>query len=522
MLVYIDERSAGYIAIGIAQQTKKPVVIICTSGTAALNFYPAIAESLYQKVPLVVLTADRPAELLGQQDGQMINQDLVFEKNCLHSVSLPSYLYGKENAKSTAQIVAKSVQLAKNCQGPVHINIPLREPLYPNKLSKTVAAQSNRENIDGNLQPINNTSFTHNFVTSINESWNKYARKIILIGQYPTDNELYTALHILSSRNDVVILGDVLSNKQSVVTSPSFDFILSHCDPKTHALLNPDLLISFGGPIVSKSLKLWLKSIQPKVHYRIQQHQPLVNTYGNVTEFVNAKPEDILFLLHSTVINDVSIAYKKLWQLLDSRANSEIKRFIKTTPFSELTAVNTILNAIPDAVNLHLANSSVVRYVSLLGDLNPSWILNGNRGTSGIDGCNSTAVGASIVNNRLTVLLTGDVGFLYDKNAFWNNHIADNLRIIVINNNGGGIFTLIDGPSQHPNQELFFTTPHNGSIRNTALDNGLEYYFCESNSGLEKALKTFFNPSNKSAVLEIKVNMKENASLFNRFKKIKI
>ena len=518
----IDERSAGYIALGIAQQTKNPVVLICTSGTAALNLYPAIAEALYQKVPLVVLTADRPSELLGQQDGQMINQNLVFEKNCLRSEVLPSYQFGKENLKNTAQLVVKSVQYAKNYQGPVHINIPLREPLYPSKLQKAASPQLNSEENDGKLQPINNASFTHSFVTSVNENWNKYSRKIILIGQYPLDNELYTALQLWSSRNDVVIISDVLSNKQSVVTASFFDFILSHTDSKTLDLLKPELLISFGGPLVSKSLKLWLKSIQPKVHYRIQQDEQLVNTYGNVTEFVKCKPEEILYLLHSTEHDEVSIAYKKLWELLDASAKTEISNFINQHSFSEIAAVANILKTIPDAVNLHIANSSVVRYVSLLGELNPSWLLNGNRGTSGIDGCTSTAVGASIVNNRMTVLLTGDVGFLYDKNAFWNNYISDNLRIIVINNNGGGIFTLIDGPSQHPNQEVYFTTPHNGSIRNTALDNGLEYYFCDSKTGFDIALKTFFNAQNKSAVLEVKVNMKENAALFKRFKKIKI
>ena len=513
----VDERSAGYMALGMAQQLQEPVILICTSGTAALNFYPAIAEAFYQKIPLLILTADRPPELINQQDGQMIDQKNVYGNHVRASFQLQNYSEGKENFEETSAIVSEAIHISNGIvKGPVHINVPLSEPLYP--ANYEITELRNYENTKLSNQPINQSS-NH----QIKKAWNESKKKLILIGQYPVDNDLFTSLYHLKNQNDVVILSDVLSNKQSVCTAPHFDFILSHCSEKTLEELEPDMLISYGGSVLSKSLKIWLKKQKPKHHFRIQQNNELIDTYKNVTTFIEGNPTAILKNLTKKNLLPELSDYKNLWEKLDELASIKVKSFLeKENYLSELHAMETVLNNLPDAINLHVSNSSSIRYLSLLGNLNPSWTMSGNRGTSGIDGCTSTAVGAAIINNKPTVLITGELGFLYDRNALWNNHVPDNLRIIVFNNLGGGIFQLIDGPSNHNEQLNYFTTPHHQSVKNTCIDNGLNYYSCSSQKDLDKILKQFLDPMKKAAVLELNFSRAENAKIFKQFKNIKL
>lgn len=513
----IDERSAAHIALGMAQQLQEPVVLICTSGTASLNFYPAIAEAFYQKIPLIILTADRPPELLNQQDGQMVKQKNVFGDHVRANFELENYFHGKENIKETSTIISNGINISNGIvKGPVHINVPLSEPLYPTKENKFESLRV-RE-FEGAIQTTNQANYQ-----TIIKAWSESKKKMILIGQYPVDNNLFTQLFELNKHQDVVILCDVLSNKQSVCTAPHFDFTISQCSEKTLRELEPDMLITFGGPVLSKSLKLWLKKQKPKYHFRIQPNNELVDTYKNVTDYIDADPSIVLTNLPENLKENTFSDFKHLWKKIDELASVKIKSFLeRNNNSSELHAMEIIINNLPDAINLQISNSSSIRYISLIGNLNPSWTVSGNRGTSGIDGCASTAVGAAIINNKPTIFITGDLSFLYDRNALWNNHVPDNLRIIVFNNFGGGIFQLIDGPSSHKKQLSYFTTPHQQSVKNTAIDNGLDYYFCASQNDLSKTLKEFLDPNKKAAVLELKFDRNENAKIFKQFKKIKL
>ncbi|MFA6261347.1 MAG: 2-succinyl-5-enolpyruvyl-6-hydroxy-3-cyclohexene-1-carboxylic-acid synthase [Bacteroidia bacterium] len=511
----VDERSAAFIALGMAQQLQEPVILICTSGTAVLNFYPAVAEAFYQHIPLIILSADRPPELLDQQDGQMIHQVKVFGKHVLLAENLPDYAIGKENFKLTATIARQAFQTAMGLpKGPVHINIPLHEPLYKIS-SKLPAIPSMKPEKRNQNKPIPD-------FTGLKNAWEQCGKRLILLGQGPVSDKLFTALYRIKKQQNAVIMCDPASNQFSFNTTSRFDTMLSQANFKTLEMLQPDCIVSAGGPLVSKTLKLWLKNHKPKFAFRIRTESARVDTYNHKPTYLDCEVHDVLNLLNNITCKKpaTAFAYMQLWETAGLSAEMAMNQFLNRNEFSELHATRMVLNQIPDAVNLHIGNSSVIRYVSLLGELNPSWTVHSNRGTSGIDGCSSTAVGAAAVNNKMTVLLTGDLGFLYDKNAFWNNLVQNNLRIIVINNGGGGIFSLIDGPGQHPENLPFFTTPHHQNIRLTALDNNLEYYFCDSAESLKQQLNSFFQPGEKSAVLEIQSNMKHNASVFKRFKKI--
>ncbi len=523
----IDERSAAYQALGMAQQTHKPVVLICTSGTAAANYLPAVTEAFYQHIPLVVITADRPEELLHQQDGQMINQVNLFGTHVKHFCQLPSYPHHQPNFKETTRLVADALAHAGGqTMGPVHINVPLTEPLY-DKLPPSTKLRELEKNTEHwlrtHLHSSSSSSQTPNFA-DVEHAWINSKKRMLLIGQGMMHESWITPLLKLQQQKEVLILGDLTSNKNEYTTITNFDKLISSASPQLLKELQPDVLITLGGPVLSKSLKNWLRGQQPKWHFRIQPIGPVVNTYQNITHVLHNQVSDVLQQLSVIDLEDKTPAqaYINKWKQASAQLQSRLTAFLNKPIWSELHAVNSVMKALPIGANLQLANSSSVRYVSWLGQHLPGLIINSNRGTSGIDGCTSTAVGAAMVNLRPTVLLTGDLAFLYDRNALWQSQLPPNLRIVVLNNGGGGIFTLIDGPTRNQAFKQFFTTPQPKSmIKDVAGEFGLDYYFCDSPSRLTKTLDDFFNPLHQASVLELKFDMKKNAQVFQQFKNIK-
>lgn len=528
----VDERSAAFIALGIAQQSKQPVVLICTSGTAVANYFPAIAESFYQHIPLLVISADRPKALLNQQDGQMINQNNFYGTHIKSFYTIPELMDKELLLNESIKITLNAIQdIFSNEMGPVHINVPLSEPLYgkiPSELqlkkieslilknekfikSKSLQDQIKMKKTDFNL---------------LQKAWLSSSKKVLLLGHDIHYNENVTSLLKLKHNNQIVILSDVASGQYDCATISNFDKLLASLSKNELEQLQPDLLISIGGPVLSKSLKKWLQSQKPNHHIRIQQNKPIVDTYNNVTKVIYTTNEDGLKSLASFNFtgNKTSITYKTRWEQLSFQLHKKVNTFIdKTTQWNELSATAIVLKSLQPGVNLQLANSSVVRYVSWLGSSLNGFVVNSNRGTSGIDGCTSTAVGAAMVNQRQTVLLTGDLAFLYDKNAFWIESIPRNLRVIVFNNMGGGIFSLIDGPNKIKKFTHYFTTPQKqSSVKDVAQLFGLDYYFCNEKNKLEKTLETFLNPLSSAAVLELKFDMQVNAKVFQHFKNIKL
>jgi 2-succinyl-5-enolpyruvyl-6-hydroxy-3-cyclohexene-1-carboxylate synthase len=217
--------------------------------------------------------------------------------------------------------------------------------------------------------------------------------------------------------------------------------------------------VSLGGSVLSKALKLWLKKQKPIKHIRLQDDDTKVDTYGNVTDYL---PSNQLEAIIENIVEanpSQTESYLQLWKQLEDKAALAIQHFIANnnpiTEKSELLSVSNILNALPQNSQLQIANSSSVRYVSYLGLPEKNITAFCNRGTSGIDGCTSTATGAAIVSKEIVTLITGDLAFFYDRNAFWNKYVPNNLRIVLLNNQGGGIFSLIDGPNSQPELEEF-------------------------------------------------------------------
>ena len=502
----IDERSAAYMALGMAQQLQKPVALICTSGTAALNFYPAIAEAFYQKIPLVVLTADRPANLLNQQDGQMINQVNVFGNHVRGSLNFDSILRTSHSELRT--FLNKSMF---PIMGPVHINVPLVEPLYENLEEEIVIEKVEKPlNIFGDFD-------NKNIIDALHQT----QKRVIIVGQNLPDQELLVTLKELAQK-DFAILADVVSNQHESSVLKHFDFLVSQANIETLQVLEPDFIISLGGPVLSKALKLWLKKQKPKFHFRIQQDETLVDTYNNVTEYIYGNNNEVLKSLVNAEFS--SSTYAEYLGLMELKSQRKIAEFINqnNVEFNELVTVNFTLKNIPENSQLQIANSTAIRYVSYLGLPNKNITAFCNRGTSGIDGCTSTAIGAANMTNEIVTLITGDLAFFYDRNAFWNNFVPNNLRIILLNNHGGGIFNLIDGPNTQPELEEFFLTKHKLNAKNLAAENGLSYNLCKNNDEFANALATFYDVSEQAKIIELSFDMDNSAAIFKAFKKIEL
>jgi 2-succinyl-5-enolpyruvyl-6-hydroxy-3-cyclohexene-1-carboxylate synthase len=511
----VDERSAAYIALGMAQQSNKPVVLICTSGTAALNFFPAIAEAFYQQIPLLVLTADRPPELMNQQDGQMIMQRNMYGTHVKASFELPCFAEGKESGSETTTIMSKAISACVNgAKGPVHVNIPLAEPLYPGLSNSKFQPLNAKQNEVESAQEV-----VVKALKTIGPVWQNAKRKLVLIGQMPCNAALTGALHELQNQPDVVIVCDILSNQYQYNTALQFDYLLMRSDSKIQSELAPDCIISLGGPVLSKALKKWIQGCKLQAHFRFNTGAFEVDTYKNATHHFEGDSSGILFQLGLTKNLEEPTRYKQFWQTANKVVADTVGKYAKQNTWSELHAMNAVLDLLPDAANVQVGNSSVIRYVSYLGNIKPSWVLNGNRGTSGIDGCTSTAVGAALVNNRPTFLLTGDIAFLYDNNALWNK-LPDNLKIIIFNNNGGGIFKLIDGPSKHKDQLPYFTTPHTQNIQALAQAKGIAYTKATSIKELISVSKKFFDAISASGILELTFDLNQNSEEFKRFKQL--
>jgi 2-succinyl-5-enolpyruvyl-6-hydroxy-3-cyclohexene-1-carboxylate synthase len=216
---------------------------------------------------------------------------------------------------------------------------------------------------------------------------------------------------------------------------------------------------------------------------------------------------------------ETASTYYARWQQQNKEAAKKIYSLFRNAPFSEFEAVSEVMDCIPENSILHLANSMTVRYANFVG-LSPHQTIEvfANRGTSGIDGCNGTALGAALQTDKMVTLISGDMAFLYDRNSFWHNFLPANLRIVVLNNHGGGIFRLLDGPKGQPEMEKYFETRQPLLAENAAKEYGFTYFHCTSKADLQKHLPAFFDFIGGAKLLEIETNPELNAEVYAQFK----
>lgn len=510
-LSIIDERCAAFFAVGMAQQLKQTVAIACTSGTAALNFAPAIAEAYYQQVPLLVLTADRPEELIDQGDGQTIRQKNLYANYIKASFELPENFATETGLEFGIKLINMAINLTMFPNfGPVHVNLPFAEPIYNRKRLFNSGIK--------NIRPLERRfKLKNKKLKSFAETWNNCEKKLLIAGMMCPDY-IDTKLFIrVIDDPSVVLLTETTSNLDIPGALPCIDKVVSTILPDEAEKFKPDLLVTFGGHVVSKMVKEFFRKYKPKEHWNIDPVTYKMDSYQCLTSAIRMDLNSFFGKLSERTY-PVKSTFRKVWFNRDKRSERRHQAFIHGCEYSDLKVFGTILNAIPQGSHIQLGNSTPVRYAQLFRQ-NKNHPHFSNRGTSGIDGTVSTAAGACYVSSQLTTLITGDLGFLYDSNALMNHYLSPNLRIIIINNSGGGIFRFIDGPDKTGYLEEFFETRHSWRAEFIAKNFDIPYSCAENLVELKKHLTSFFKPGrdNKPAILEVMTPNEKNGEILRSY-----
>ena len=488
-----DERSAAYFALGMAQHSGEAVALVCTSGTAVLNFAPAIAEAYYQNLPLLVFTADRPAEMIDQADVQTLRQTNIFANYIKASFDLPVETAMDADLDFSDRQVSQAIDTAVSYpQGPVQINVPMREPIYT-----ALPETHSNPKIIKTLKT--NSGLTAESLTELQHSWLLHKRKLIVFGVFPKSEALNALANRLAQEPDVVVIAENLSNiaGKKIITQPEslFSRINSHENKDSFA---SDLLITIGHSVICKQLKIFLRGNIPAEQWQIESSMPYVDTYKSLTTIIPGLATDVLSEMpFGQAESDFSTTYYS--EMTKIAAHHE--DFVNNKHLSDMSVTVELLKQTPANTVLHLANSTSVRWTQLFParkDL--TYIC--NRGTSGIDGSMSTAAGYAYSSQLPTVFLTGDLSFIYDSNALWNNYIGKNLKIITMNNNGGNIFHFIGDKELMAGSLDFFTTPHHVKIKALVEAYGLNYLVCDTTENLSQSVADLLN-SDKATVLEV-------------------
>lgn len=524
--VLLDERSAAFFALGMAQQSGEPVALVCTSGTALLNYAPAIAEAWYKRIPLLVISADRPAAWIDQDDSQTIRQNGILNNIVKSSWLLPVELKNEEERWYSNRIVNDAINDAlKGRKGPVHLNVPLGEPLYA--VRDYQAEQYRKITFIDTARQLD----TQTIKTLANQL--RKTEKVMIIAGFGTpDQELQTALQKLATLENIVILTENISNLDTPQYITTIDRVLSSIPEKEQHQFTPDLLLSFGGPLVSKQIKHPLRNHPPREHWSLDNSVFPADTFKCLTTQINLEAKDFFCQLEQIITKEneqaemtedrqnnsprLETTYSARWTAQEQQATVRHNQFINTVPWSDLKAFSILMPSLPDGCSLQLSNGTPVRYAQLFKHPQVAR-RDGNRGTSGIEGATSVAVGAASLHQNTTILITGDMSFLYDSNALWNKYITPRLKIIVMKNGGGGIFRFIPGPSDLQELEECFETAQNVNIQGLAETNHFQYFKADSEKTLKNALPHFLKIGRKASILEIETPRFENGKILKEY-----
>ncbi|MFA6813126.1 MAG: 2-succinyl-5-enolpyruvyl-6-hydroxy-3-cyclohexene-1-carboxylic-acid synthase [Bacteroidaceae bacterium] len=495
----VDERSAGFFAIGLALNDGRPAAVCCTSGTALLNLHPAVAEAFYQQVPLVIISADRPAAWIGQMDGQTLPQPNVFQSLVKKSVNLPE-IHNEEDEWYCNRLINEALLATHHHgKGPVHINVPISEPLF-----QFTVEELPKVRMITRYEGLNVYDRDYN---GLLDRMIQYNKRMIVVGQmnliYQFERKYTKMLY-----KHFVWLSELLANQTTPGMSiRNFDLALQEMPEEKVEQMVPELLITYGGHIVSKRLKKFFRNHPPKEHWHISQDGEVVDLFGSLTTIIEMNPFE--FLEKSAFLfENKPETYPLMWE------NYCKTLTVPDFPYSEVSAIGLFLKSLPESCVLHLANSSTVRYAQFF-NIPDSVEVCCNRGTSGIEGSLSTAVGYAARSTKINFVIIGDLSFFYDMNALWCGYIRSNLRILLLNNGGGGIFHTLPELEMSGTSNKFITAVHKTSAKGWAEERGMQYLYVENEEQLADAMKLFTiaEQQEKPILMEVFTNKNKDARI---------
>ncbi len=501
----VDERSAAFFALGLAKQLQEPVAVVCTSGSALLNYYPAVAEAFYSQIPITVISADRPKELIDIGDGQTIRQEHVYANHILAEANLT-----ETDFDFNIEVLLKALKMQQEKSGPIHINVPLSEPLYEKVEVSTSVFQPLKDNNDSLL---NEKPIPVNELEKFAEIWNRSTRKMLVVGAHPPDEMLQTQLGHLTKDPSVVILTEATSNVHHTEFIACIDKMVFPIREEDFENYRPEVLLTLGGMVVSKKIKYLMRKYPPKHHWHIDRAWPL-DTFHVMEKHFEVSPQ-LFFSQFFFLTKTKERGFKQKWLQLRLQRQKRHRAFFQEITFSDFSVFQFLNQKLPDDLVIHFSNSTAIRYAQLF-----SWSekqnIYANRGTSGIDGSVSTAVGAAVGSDKPVVLVTGDLSFFYDSNALWNQYIPKNFKIVLLNNGGGGIFRFIPGP-EDSEQLDYFESPHKLNAEQICKMHNVRYLNVKTVEDLREVWRDFIEINNQVQLLEIHTPQTINAVILKDY-----
>lgn len=507
--VVIDERSAAFIALGIAAASSLPVALVCTSGSALLNYAPAIAEAYYRRLPLVVISADRPAEWIDQDDSQTIRQYEALANYVKRSYNIPAQCPDETTRWYINRIVNDALLSAvSNRPAPVHINVQLDEPL--NKMTERPVLAERQIDLVSSCNTISNER-----ISSLCNML--YGKKVLIIAGFNApDNDLNTTLQHLAKDSGIAVMTESISNLKSEYFISSIDRTLNVMTPNERKAMTPDVVITLGGALISRHIKQYMRQSKPAEHWHIGISDTTIDCFMALTKRIEIAPKDFFKQLSTTLENSADREYALRWHTIATNAKTMHDKYVEKVAWSDLKAFDIIINTIPKQWNLHFSNGTAIRYAQLF-DTSRFNRNDCNRGVSGIDGCTSTAIGASTVSTETTLLITGDMSAQYDMGALASTCITPRFKMIVINNSGGGIFRFIQSTSQLPELEEYFVASPRFPIKELADGLGFRFFDASSATELKETLTAFISEDSKPAILRVNTPAIESAEILKGY-----
>lgn len=505
----VDERSAGYFALGLAQQIQAPVVISCTSSTATCNYWPPVAEAFYQGVPLIVLTSDRNPQMLGQWEDQMIDQVGMFDRHVRKSVNLPLDINNQDDWIYCQRLVNEALlELNHHGTGPVHINIPMR--IY------------NRSFNVNTLPDV--TKYDRTEALSSKDEWqskieklHKATRILVIVGQRSYYSErLNELLDLFYEKYNAVISVDHMSNV-NIETGLNLSVALDarYISIELFKEMLPDIVISFGGNVFGGVKDLLRKYKGEFEHWSIEEEGRVIDMFQSLTNIFEC-PADYFFK-KAIELSEKDYRNDKIYHnMIDKHVH---KILYPQFDYNNIYAIEKVVKSIPDNSVLHLSINNSIRITNFF-TLRKNIKVFANIGTHGIDGCLSSLIGQSNGSSELCYLVIGDLAFFYDMNALRIRHIDKNVRILMINNHGGEEF-YYNHMWQDEYSDLHTTARHHTKAEGWVKECGFTYIPVHNKKEMDESIETFIDPHQEKPVfVEVFSEMKDDADCIYDFYKL--
>jgi 2-succinyl-5-enolpyruvyl-6-hydroxy-3-cyclohexene-1-carboxylate synthase len=494
--IVVDERSAAFIALGMTTTTLSPTALICTSGTALLNYAPAIAEAYYRKLPLIIISADRPKEWIDQDDSQTIRQPNALANFVKQSYDIPICNNDDTRAlKYTNRIVNDALITATTgVPGPVHINVQYDlVTSCSNNRNLITLPQRKIEILEGEKK------LSESLMNQIADDC-RDKQIIIVAGFLPLDEDLNNSLKKISNCTNIFVAHEIISNLHIDNGGNYFEHALSYFQ-KEAKQLEPDIVMTIGGALVSKSTKEYLRQCNRTEHWNIGQQRTIVDPFMKLTRTIEVSPT-IFFSKLANKLCSTKKPYNEQWSLLCHKGMATFTSKTDASIWTSDNAIGEIVNNMPKEWNLHLSNGTSIRIAQQYLKQLPHAVYC-NRGVSGIEGSTSTAIGSSLLFDGTTLLITGDTSFSYDISALGSSLISEKIKIVVVNNSGGDIFRRVPFIRSLSCREQYFCTNPKTPIKKVAEAYKLKYFRADSANSLKETLPKFFDEKGSAALMEI-------------------